>query len=416
MPLRPKILIMALETNWPATARLPRALQVAGFEVGVACRAKAYLAHTRHRDHFFKLPEKNHGRGLLAGLRTIIVAWPPDFILPADDRTVLFLARAHERLMADGDAGELAALLLRSLGNPASTREALSKRRTLEVAGELGVRVPASRTVESAAEIPEFARRHGFPVVLKRSFDFGGHGVFICRSVPEAAAAFVALRRQQTIKGRLRRWRDQFRGRVMESSWLPSDPTITVSQFIAGQSATSLAASVGGEMRAVLTAIVEQTYPHANSPASVVRLVPNEEMRRTSQILLNHWRLTGLIGFDFILDPAGRPWLLECNPRSTPLAHLGAQVGEDLCVGLYQGLVSAPFPRRTAPKELLVAHFPQETMRAPDSHYFKQAFHDVPLDDPALFDILNNCRTPCSPDDNGKPSVRTPDQPASHIG
>jgi Carbamoyl-phosphate synthase L chain, ATP binding domain len=391
-----KILLVALETNWPALARLPRALQNAGFTVGVACRAKAFLAHTRHRDHFFRLPEKNHGAGLLAALRTIVSAWAPDFILPADDRTALFLTQVHECLVSEGNATGMGALLRRSLGNPASTREALSKRQTLEIARELGIRAPAGRPVETVAETLEFARQHGFPVVLKRSFDFGGHGVFICQNQATVIAAWDVLRRNDTRMGRLRYWREQFRGRLMESAWLPSDPSVTVNQFIAGQSATSLTAAVGGDMLAVLTAQVEQTYPDLNGPASVVRLVRNEEMCRVSQIMLNHWGLTGLIGFDFILDASGQAWLLECNPRSTPLAHLGARVGEDLCAALYQRLVQkatvAPWFQRPVPKELLVAHFPQETWREPNSPYFQKAFHDVPVDDPALLEILSSCR------------------------
>ena len=174
----------------------------------------------------------------------------------------------------------------------------------------------------------------------------------------------------------------------MDSSWLPDDRTITANQFIQGKCATSLAAAVRGEMLAALTAEVEQTYLDANGPASVVRLVRNEGMCRVSATMLKHWGLTGLIGFDFILDASGQAWLLECNPRPTPLSHLGAKVGEDLCAALFKGLTSAPFTRAQTPKELLVAHFPQEMWRAPDSPYFKAAFHDVPSDDPPLLKIL----------------------------
>src|SRR5882724_7998140 len=126
MSSRPKILLMALELKWPGAARLPRALQDAGFEVGVACRAKAYMAHTKFRDHFFLLPEKNHGRGFLAGIKTIVSAWPPGLILPMDDRTALFLAGVHERIARRGNSDALAGLLQRSLGNPTGVREAAS--------------------------------------------------------------------------------------------------------------------------------------------------------------------------------------------------------------------------------------------------------------------------------------------------
>src|ERR1700753_1365540 len=121
MRARPKILLVALETEWLSAARLPRALQAAGFEVGIACREEAFTDRTRYRDHLFLLPEKKFGQGLLAGIKTIVSAWPPDLILPLDDRTALFLTAVYGQLTAVGDKSGLVILLRRSLGNPAST-------------------------------------------------------------------------------------------------------------------------------------------------------------------------------------------------------------------------------------------------------------------------------------------------------
>ena len=179
----------------------------------------------------------------------------------------------------------------------------------------------------------------------------------------------------------------------MDASWFSHDRTTIASQFIKGKCATSLAAVVEGKMLAILTAEVEQTYLDSKGPASVVKLTGNEEMRRVSTAMLKHWGLTGLIGFDFILDETGQAWLLECNARSTPLSHLGAKVGNDLCAALLRGLTSAsPASDTPAPKELLVAHFPQEMWRSQESPYLKQAFHDVPLEDPPLLEAFK--RTP----------------------
>ena len=58
---RPKVLLLALELHWPAAARLPRALQTAGFEVGALCRPGAYLACTKFIDQVFSLPSENRG-------------------------------------------------------------------------------------------------------------------------------------------------------------------------------------------------------------------------------------------------------------------------------------------------------------------------------------------------------------------
>ncbi|HEY4952808.1 MAG TPA: ATP-grasp domain-containing protein [Verrucomicrobiae bacterium] len=391
---RQKILVVGLELYWPGVARLPRALQDAGFEVGVACRDNAFLAHTGFRDRFFPLPKKNRGKEILACLEAIVREWSPDLLLPTDDRTVFFLARVHELVVSSGNSSGLADLLKCSLGNPAAIREAASKRLTMEIGRELGIRVPASQVVRSKDEAWAFGRKHGFPVVLKRSFDSGGNGVFICQNETEVASAFKFLHRDETLQGRLQVWRERIRGRKMEFHWLPVDPSITVSRFLVGERAMSLMAVFEGRMLAALPAVMEQSYLDTKGPGSVVRFVRHEEMRRASEVLLKHWKLTGLIGFDFMIDAQGHAWLIECNPRPTPIAHLGARAGEDLCLALHRRLISEPMPRTGAPVELVVAHFPQESWRDPNSPYLTSAFHDVPWDDPQLLDYFKQSRAP----------------------
>jgi len=92
----------------------------------------------------------------------------------------------------------------------------------------------------------------------------------------------------------------------------------------------------------------------------------------------------------------GQAWLIECNPRPTPIAHLGARAGEDLCLALHHRLVSASMLPRTTdiPIEFVVAHFPQESWRDPNSPYFASAFHDVPVDDLELLQCLKQAEPP----------------------
>jgi hypothetical protein len=98
MSASPKILIAGLE-SWPGVARLSHALQAAGFEVGVACFEDSCLAATRFRDRFFPWrPRCRRGAALLRQLAAITHEWRPDFLVPADDLTMAFLARGFERL------------------------------------------------------------------------------------------------------------------------------------------------------------------------------------------------------------------------------------------------------------------------------------------------------------------------------
>lgn len=392
-PRRPKVLVVALELHWPAAARLPRALQDAGFEVGVACRPAAFLAATRFRDQIFPLPESSDGDKLFACLASIAESWEPELVIPVDDRTALFLAGAHAHAFTRKRHRALAARLRFSQGNPAALPQATSKRATLDLARQLGVRAPASRTVTSLRDVMAFNAEHPFPIVLKQSYSCGGNGVFICQNEREAGMALTNLLWADRPQVRFRAWRGGLRGRVLSRHWLPTDRSIVACQFIAGKNATSLTAACEGETLAALTAEVVESYPNAKGPSSVVRFIHHEEMRRASASLVRHWGLTGLIGFDFILDANDAAWLLECNPRPTPIAHLGARAGADLCLALRERLVSgSPSSQPDHPAGLMVAFFPFETWRDPKSPHLVTAHYDIPSDDSELLERLTNAR------------------------
>ena len=56
-------------------------------------------------------------------------------------------------------------------------------------------------------------------------------------------------------------------------------------------------------------------------PASVVRVIDHLEMATVCEHVVKRLELSGFVGFDFILDCANRAWLLEMNPRVTPICH-----------------------------------------------------------------------------------------------
>jgi len=386
MPVAPKILIAGLE-SWMSVARLPRALQQAGFEVGVLCFEGSYLAATRFRDRFFSWhPNCLRGGALLRELKRVVAEWRPDILVPADDPTVVFLARAYERLKKDNP---LASLLKYSLGNPAALLEAESKSDALETARRCGIRVPRSRTVSHEAEVLAFAHENGFPFLIKRSFGWAGGGVAVCRDESAAVNIWRDWNRRPAWKRRFYAWRGNLRGRELDASWLPVDRKVVASQFIAGKPAMCLVTAFGGQVLAALTALKEETFPDEFSPSSVVRFVQNEEMRRAAGKLVAAWGLAGFIGFDFILDVQGNAWLIECNPRPISISHLGARLGEDICAALHSRLTGQPPPMINPRAELVVAHFPQESLRDPASPYLTSAIYDVPEDDPDLMRRLS---------------------------
>lgn len=386
MGIRPKILLVGLENF--GTARLPRELQSAGFRVGLACRPQSFLAKTKFFDERFSLGPKHHGRGLMAAIRSVVAAWKPDWVMPMDDRTALFLAQVCRWNQANGRDAALARLLERSLGNPVAVLAAADKWQTWQAAEQSGIRVPATRLVRGPKEVSDFVAQHGFPVVLKPGFGHGGQAVHICQDDAQVQTALARLDKTNSLYARFVNWREKFRGRQMDDYWLPASNEMMISKFIAGQPAMLQAVAIEGRMLGALEAVAEKTFPQAASPASVVRFVRHDEMRQAAQTLLARWKLSGFVAFDFVLDAQNRAWLLECNPRPIPISHLGSLVGEDLCRRFYAQLAAAPPPVEKPFQELVVAHFPKELRRDAQSPWLHRARHDVPMDDPELMAAL----------------------------
>jgi hypothetical protein len=63
---------------------------------------------------------------------------------------------------------------------------------------------------------------------------------------------------------------------------------------------------------------------------------------------------------------------------------MGWLSGSDLCLALHHHLAGIEIPAPSAPRQEVVAHFPNEWRRDPQSPYLLNAHHDVPWDDPGL--------------------------------
>ncbi len=98
--------------------------------------------------------------------------------------------------------------------------------------------------------------------------------------------------------------------------------------------------------------------------------------------------LSGLHGLDFVRDDAmaGRPHLIEINPRATQASPLALGPGHDLAAAL-AGCVSPSVQgaRPLATANPVIALFPQEWRRNfRQSAWLHSAYLDVPWDDPAV--------------------------------
>ena len=117
-----------------------------------------------------------------------------------------------------------------------------------------------------------------------------------------------------------------------------------------------------------------------------MRLIEHPEMSTAAEVMVRRLQLSGLYGFDFMLETGTEnAHLIEINPRSTQVGHLSLGPGRDLPAALYAALSEKavqPAPRVT--DKDTIALFPQEWIRDPQSEFLKSAFHDVPWNEPEL--------------------------------
>jgi hypothetical protein len=208
--------------------------------------------------------------------------------------------------------------------------------------------------------------------------------------VRSASDASQALRSLLKANGAGRAWKRFLLNRHPLSLWLwhrARTPAITVQAFVQGRPATMLCACRNGEVQASVTVDVLASSG-ATGAATVIRLLKNEEMERAARLLARRFQLNGLHGLDFMIeDGTGAAHLIEVNPRATQLGHLEVLPQGSLAIVLARALGDqSPAPqagRRTIGGETIVL-FPQEWKTNPTNPLLKEAYHDVPWEQPKL--------------------------------
>lgn len=385
----PKLLVFSADSTYSGLARLPRMLKKSGFEVAVLCWNSAYLAKTCHLDQLFLLSKNSflpfirtmNSTRLLSQFVEVVKIWQPSIVIFGDEMTVAFAHHVIRQAAKFSTVLPTAVLelLKDSLGSPQFFDATLLKHKTLEVAYELGLRVPAIASVTMEEAAWQFAEKNGYPVVLKKSFSCAGVGVKVCQSEMEFSSSLPAFlpHPPSPIKAFIRKhlWRD----------WFPVEEALGLQQFIQGRIAMCPVVAIDGEVLTGFVAIKELTYSE-NGPSSVIRLVNCAEALATTAALIKQFQFTGFAVADFILEEGTEhAYLIEFNPRPGTVGHLGALVGSDLGAALFARISGQPWENQPfVEQEQLIALFPQEWRRDPNSDNLRQLYHDVPWDDPSL--------------------------------
>jgi predicted ATP-grasp superfamily ATP-dependent carboligase len=372
------ILLVATTTRWFGTARMPRALNNAGFEVGLLTPRNSLAEHSRFVAKIGYVDDMANPRQWLHAFAAMVKATSPQLVMPCDDTAFSLLqalATSPPPQLNSALALQLGALIRKSLGDIAFLRTSVDKTLLPAAAESLGVRVPPSQLVAGLEEAETFAAKYGYPIVVKRSQSSAGDGVAICADRSALAQAVVELGRTNGVT-------------------LPSgnDSRLVVQAFIRGRTTFYPSMAWQGNLLTGYAGVKLVANPEPKGPPTVNRYFRSPELREFSAKLARGFGITGFYSPEFVEDErTGVPYLMEINRRLVGGAHRGSAIGVDHCEALYAALHGLPSPTRAdlaEGEEHLTVHFPQEWLRDTTSHWLRKYPVDVPWDEPELIEAM----------------------------
>jgi hypothetical protein len=379
--VKPMVLV-ATTTCWIPTARLAMALANAGCAVKAVCPP----GHPLIKTHSVLQMHTYSGLRPLQSFANAIAATKPDLVIPGDDLAAQHLHTLYHRERSGGNAnGPICRLIERSLGAPESFTVVHQRSTFIELAKEEGIRVPETAVITDIHDLEEWGARIGFPTVLKTNGSSGGVGVRIVHTLKEAKRSFRTLKAPPILARALKRALFDRDNTLIWSSLLRRRFVVNAQAFVAGSEATSAIACWKGAVLAELHFEVLRK-DRSNGAATVVRLVQNNEMSTVAETMVRRLNLSGLHGFDFILEAqTGIAHLIEINPRTTQVGHLRLGPGRDLPAALYSAISGEDLQAtpKVTDKET-IALFPREWLRDPTSTFLRSGYHDVPWEEPEL--------------------------------
>jgi Carbamoyl-phosphate synthase L chain, ATP binding domain len=379
--VKPTVLIFTT-ARWFPTARLAIAFSNAGCTVDAVCPSRHPLLTTRG----FRRAHRYSDFAPLTSLARAIAATNPQLIIPGDDLATHRLHQLYRReSLHSGKDSSICALVERSMGPHESFPIVYQRASFMRLAAELGIRAPKTSAIANSDELRRWIAEVGLPLVIKADATSGGEGVKVVRTIEEALRAFRKLHAPPLLARAVKRALVDSDTTLLGPSLLRRRPVVSAQAFVDGREANSTVACWNGTVLAALHFEVVKKK-HSTGHATVLRRIDHTEMIRAVETMVQRLNLSGVHGFDFMLETnTGNAYLIEINPRSTQVGHLTLGPGRDLPAALVAAVTGTgvqPGPALT--ENRTVALFPQEWTRDPVSPFLESAYHDVPWDEPEL--------------------------------
>ena len=377
--------LVAATFRWSSAARLAVELHAAGWVVEAVAPSGSALRKVN-------AVERSFGLSLLrplGSMKRALAASSADFILPFDDRTRQVLHRVYAELDDSTESNaRIRRLIVRSLGSAGAYSQLYSRAAVMALAAEHAVRCPDTAPVGSVADVTAWRAAHPAPAVLKTDGSWGGREIAIINRAADVAPAWRGLSRPPGFarcSKRLLVERDPWPMRA----WITRrHPELSIQTYVDGRPGNIAVACLDGEvLAAVPVEVIRSNGP--TGPSTVVRVLAKSEMVDMARTLVAALGLSGLCGFDFVLESGtGRPFLIELNPRATPTSHLRSADGGDLLAVLGAALRPGSGTTRTSGcSGGVIALFPQELRRDSASPLLTSTCHDVPWHAPDLVEL-----------------------------
>ena len=254
------------------------------------------------------------------------------------------------------------------------------------MAESLGIACPKTEFLSNTFALERQINKVAFPVLIKADKSFGGRGVRLVNNQSELRAVVTELSLPQSLPGPLRR----LLGRYLKTAffcWPREWPrTMSLQQFVEGRPCNRAVVCWKGKVLAGVTVDVLATA-YLFGPATVGKVIDHPDIALAAEAIVAKLRLSGFVGFDFVLDHANKAWFLEMNLRATPTCHL-CPPGQDLA-GSFFSQIAGGSPRANNPimKEKIFSLFPAKAPNANTSNAI--IWDDAPKDEP---DYINACR------------------------
>ncbi len=313
--------IMVIATNhWPATGQLLLALMKVGFEIAAVCPPGSPISKIRNLSNRYNY----RSRQSLASIKSAIADWAPSLLVCNDDVAVRELHAIHQQALIQIGSRESAGLIdliESSFGDPPSFAVTRSKSQLLSIAQALNVRCPSTIVVSSYEEIDRNLGRIEYPVLIKLDNSWGGRGVRLAYNDRELLFAVLELSFPFIWPKSLKRLAARIT-QHLPRRWRMSPPqNISIQSYVSGRPANRAVVCWQGRILAGISVEAIETASQFG-PTTLARIVDDGELADATKKIVANQKLSGFLGFDFMLDCANRAWLLEINPRATPTCHL----------------------------------------------------------------------------------------------